>query len=147
MSGEDSEPIVPALQELLAGEHAALYAYSVLGAWLDPGGPEADSAVRAYDVHRTRRDTVARRLRDLGQQPAVAEPGYALPQPVRDVTSAATLARQTEERCAVLYASLVAAAPASSPDRSLGSTGLVDAATRMLGWGAPPTAFPGISRP
>ncbi len=145
MSVED--PFVQGLQDALAGEHAALYAYSVLGGRLDPGSSEADRALSAYDVHRSRRDILAQRLRDVSERPVAAEPGYALPLPVRDPTSAAALARQVEDRCAVLYAALVAAAPASTVERSLGTTSLVDAATRALDWGAPPTALPGLTPP
>jgi len=146
MSSDETDPLVQQVQDVLAGEHAALYAYSVIGARLDPVAPETRRAVQGYDVHRSRRDALVHRLRDLGEQPVVAEPGYALPLPVRDATSAAALARQVEDRCAVLYAALVATTPASSPERSFGSTGLADAATRALGWGAPPTAFPGVQQ-
>ncbi len=145
MRREESDPLLPCLQVVLAGEHAALYAYSVIGGRLGPGGSTATRAVAAYDVHRTRRDRLARRLHDLGERPVAAEPGYTLPLPVQDATSAAALAQQVEDRCAVLYASLVATAPASTVERSLGSTSLVDAATRGLDWGAPATAFPGVS--
>lgn len=151
MISSDDDPVIggpqEVLQEVLAGEHAALYAYSVIAGRLDRGSSEVERALAAYDVHRDRRDTLVDRLRDLGEQPVVAEPGYALPLPVQGVESAAALARQVEDRCAVLYAALVAAAAPSSIERSLGSASLVDAATRALGWGAPPTAFPGVTQP
>ncbi|MDQ3628551.1 MAG: ferritin-like domain-containing protein [Actinomycetota bacterium] len=147
MSPATVDPLVHRLQEVLAGEHAALYAYSVIGGRLDPDSPVVARAVASYEAHRSRRDRLALRLRDLGERPVVAEPGYALPLPVQGVPSAAVLAQRVEDRCAVLYASLVATAPAATAERSLGSTSLVDASTRALGWGAPTTAFPGVARP
>lgn len=141
----EADPLVRRVQEVLAGEHAALYAYAVIGGRLGLRGPAAARAVESYEVHRTRRDVLVQRLRGLGVRPVVAEPGYALPRQVRDASSAAALARRVEDRCAVLYASLVATAPASTPERSFGSSSLVDASTRALGWGAPPVAFPGVT--
>lgn len=139
--------VVDALQDVLAGEHAALYAYQVIGARLDDDSSEVARAASAYDSHRDVRDAVAQRVRDLGEQPVVSEPGYALPGPVRDAPSAEALAQQVEDRSAVLHAALVSVAAASAPERTLGAAGLVAAATRGLAWGSPPTAFPGVSQP
>lgn len=131
-----------ALQDVLAGEHAAVYGYSVVGGVLDPGTATARLARAAYDEHRARRDRVDEQLRALDVEPLPAEPGYALPAPVRSPDDAALLARQVEDRCAVLYAAQVAATTADQ--RALAAAWLEDAATRALAWGAPSTAFPGV---
>jgi hypothetical protein len=134
--------LVGALQDVLAGEHAAVYAYSVVGGVLDPGSGSGQLARDAYDEHRARRDRADELLRALDVEPLPAEPGYALPAPVASPGDAAVLARRVEDRCAVLYAALVAATTADQ--RELAAAWLEDAATRALVWGAPPTAFPGV---
>jgi Domain of unknown function (DUF4439) len=108
----------------------------------DPGTATAQQARDAYDEHRARRDRVDEQLRALDVEPAPAEPGYALPAPVTSPHDAALLARRVEDRCAVLYAALVAAT--TSDQRAVATAWLEDAATRALAWGAPPTAFPGV---
>lgn len=134
--------LVGALQHVLAGEHAAVYAYAVVGGVLGPGTATARLSGDAYDVHGARRDRVDALLRALDVEPPPAEPGYALPAPVTSPGDAALLARRVEDRCAVLYAALVAATTADQ--RALAVAWLEDAATRALAWGAPPTAFPGV---
>jgi hypothetical protein len=131
-----------ALQEVLAGEHAAVYAYGVVGGVVDAGSVAARLTLEAYDLHRARRDRAEEEVRALGDEPVPAEPGYALPGPVTASGGADRLARQVEDRCAVLYAALVAAANGDLRREAAGW--LEDAATRALAWGAPPTAFPGV---
>ena len=81
-------------------------------------------------------------MRALGDEPVPAEPGYALPAPVTSAADARELARRVEDRCAVLYAAVVAA---STDDLRAQAAGwLEDAATRALDWGATATAFPGV---
>lgn len=131
-----------ALQAALAGEHAAVYAYGVIGGAVDPTGAAEALAREAYDVHAGRRDRVEQRVRALGDEPTPAEPGYALPAPVTSIDDADLLARRVEDRCAVLYAAVVAA---STDDLRREASGwLEDAATRSLAWGATATAFPGV---
>ncbi len=135
-------PTVDAAQRVLAAEHAALYAYGVAGGVLDAGSSESTLAGAGYAAHRARRDRVEEAVRDLGADPVAAEPGYALPGPVTDAASATRLARQVEDRCAAAYAGLVAAATDELRGAAIGW--LADAATRGLGWGADPSAFPGL---
>src|SRR5699024_4657295 len=71
--------LVTALQRALAGEHAALYAYEVIGGRLDADTPPQRHARAAYRHHRSRRDDLTVRLRRLGQAPTAAHPGYDLP--------------------------------------------------------------------
>ncbi len=133
-----------ALQAALAGEYAAVYAYGVVGGVANPDGATERLALRAYDTHRTRRDQVEEQVRALGDEPVPAEPGYALPGPVTSTADARELARRVEDRCAVLYAAVVAA---STDDLRAEAAGwLEDAATTALEWGATATAFPGVRR-
>jgi hypothetical protein len=133
--------LVGSLQDALAGEHAAVYGYGVIGGVADITGPVGQLGVAAYEVHRRRRDRLEARLRRLGAEPVPAEPGYALPAPVVTDGDARRLARRIEDRCAVLYAALVAAT--TGLQRREAASWLVDAATQSLAWGAPATALPG----
>lgn len=145
MTAANSAPVslVDALQDALAGEHAARYAYAVIGGVVDPTGPTETLALAAYGAHSARRDRLDERLRELGESPAAAEPGYALPETVRAAGDAQQLARQVEDRCAVLYAAVVAAS--TGPLRRRAADWLEDAAVRTLDWGAASTAFPGVT--
>ena len=142
--GAEQSSLSDALQSALAGEHAAVYAYGVVGGVVDPVGGTGQLALRAYDIHRTRRELVEEQVRALGDEPVPAEPGYALPAPVTSTADAKELARRVEDRCAVLYAAVVAAA--SDDLRAQAAGWLEDAATRALDWGATATAFPGVGR-
>lgn len=134
--------LVESLQDALAGEHAAVYGYGVVGGVADATGSVAQLGLAAYEVHQRRRDRLEARLRRLGAEPVPAEPGYALASPVVTDGDARRLARRIEDRCAVLYAALVAAT--TGPRRREAAGWLTDAATRSLAWGAPATALPGV---
>jgi len=134
--------LVEALQDTLAGEHAAVYAYGVVGGVVASTGRFGQLALAAHGVHQRRRDGLEAWLRRLGEKPVPAEPGYALPAPVSTDGDAERLARRVEDRCAVLYAVLVAAT--AGRERRAAAGWLADAATRSLGWGAGATALPGV---
>jgi len=133
-----------ALQDMLAGEHAAVYAYGLLGGRLAPGTRPQTLATEAYLEHRTRRDDVTALLIEAEADPVAAEPAYELPTAVDTPAQAAAVARRVEDRCSVLYAQVVAAATGGT--RAFGVDALLDAATRALTWGAEPVAFPGVQR-
>ena len=137
--------LATALQQALAGEHAAVYAYGVAGGVLGPVGSSAARARDGYGVHRDRRDRIEEQLRALDEQPVAAEPGYGVPAPVTTAGSAVALARRVEDRCAVLHAAVVAASTDALRREAMGW--LDDAATRVLGWGGESTAFPGVAAP
>jgi len=138
-------PAVAALQAMLAGEHAAVYAYGVLGGRLLTVPAMQLLASDGYLQHRARRDDVVAMVRTAGAEPVAAEVGYGLPGPVNDAVQARALARQVEDRCSVLYADVVAAS--TGDVRRYAIAALVDAATRALGWGAEATALPGVQLP
>jgi hypothetical protein len=144
MTAETDDPVVAALQAALAGEHAAVYAYTVVGGRLDGDSPIVALALECHAAHRTVRDALVAAVRARAESPVPTEPGYALPFPVEGASSARALARLVEDRCAVLHATVVATA--SGEERRFSAEALVGCATRGLRWGAPATAFPGVGR-
>lgn len=100
-------------QAVLAGEHAAVYAYGVVGGRL--GGAEQTAARTSLATHRQRRDAMAAIVTAAGGTPVAAQAAYPLPFAVRNRSDALRLAALVEDRLAALYVALVAA----SGDRSL----------------------------
>ena len=132
---------VDALQAALAGEHAAVYAYGVVGARLQGRRDEA-AAVAAYNAHRQRRATLTRLVADAGAQPTPAAVAYELGGPVGTAAAARQLAAQVETRVAATYADVVAATTGTV--RQAGAGWLADAAVRAVTWSGRPAAFPGL---
>ena len=134
---------VQALQTTLAAEHAAVHVYGVLGgrvsALSDP--TLADRLRSAYEVHRARRDQLRAAIADLGSEPVAAAAGYRVDARTRDSDQLRAVARVTEERCAAVYAELVAGA--TDGHRRWAIDALTDAAVRSLAFGAAATAYPG----
>jgi hypothetical protein len=114
------------LTGLLAAEHAAVYAYGVLGARLDVERRVA--AVAAYDAHRLLRDSLLARLRSRG----LATPGpalaYAMP-----AGSPVLQAIAVETDLCVRWRDLVGATD-SHDLRALAVRALSDAAVRATRW-------------
>lgn len=135
---------VEALQATLAGEHACVYGYGVLG----PYASERDQGrVRtAYETHRSRRNVLADQIRARGAEPVASLPAYAVPFPVDDERTARRLAGLMEERLAPLYADLVAAA--DDPGlRETAAKALLDTAVLSARWTGRTSALPGIEAP
>jgi uncharacterized protein DUF4439 len=129
-----------ALQETLAGEHAAIYGYGIAGARL-PGAGRRE-ARSAYDTHRARRDGWRELVVAAGAQPVAAAPAYDLPFPVRSAGDARRLAAHLERQLAVGYARLVAAS--TGDERALAARTLQDAAVRTARWSGAVATFPGL---
>ena len=140
-----SDPVTDAMQDALAGEHAAVYAYSVIGGRLDYGTQYQELAARHFRDHRARRDAVIGFLRDAGANPVGAETAYDLPSDVDSERAAQRVGQQVEDRCSVLYAGVVATA--SGDPRSFAVTALGDCAVAGLEWGGSPVALPGVESP
>jgi hypothetical protein len=139
-----ADAVVAALQQALAGEHAAIYAYTVIGGRLDGDTAVVQQAIDSYAEHRTHRDALSEMLLARRESPVPTEPGYALPSPIEGPASARALARHVEDRCSVLHAAVVATA--TGDERRLGAGALVACAERAMRWGASATAFPGVGR-
>jgi Domain of unknown function (DUF4439) len=134
-----------ALQLMLAGEHAAVYVYGVLGGRL-ASSEHPDLATRlssAYTTHRARRDQLTAMVSAVGGQPVAAELSYRLPNASRTTAQLAHGAAVTERRCAAVYATGVGST--SRGDREWAITALTDAAVRELSFGASPSSFPGVA--
>ncbi len=133
-----------ALQAALAGEHAAVYVYAVLGGRVsssqEPG--TAERLRSAYDVHRARRDHLRGVLADLDVTPAPAAAAYEVGTRSREANQLLAVARGVEERSAAVYAQLVSASTGRT--RRWAIDALTDAAVRGLDLGAPPTDYPGL---
>lgn len=134
-----------AMQATLAGEHAALYVYGVLGGRVSASAqPDLAAAVAAgYAVHRGRRDLLRRMVTAAGGQPVAAEEAYALPTPCVTAEDLRTAAARTEERCAAVYAQMVRST--AQANRQWAIDALVDAAVRGLADGGGAEAFPGAT--
>lgn len=136
-----------ALQETLAGEHAALYAYGVLGGRTSASGdPDLYATLqRGYAVHRAQRDQLTAVLVDLGVTPVAAEVAYSLPGPSATAAQVGATARELESRAQASYSALVARSVGDQ--RRWAITALTDSAVRVLGLGAEPETWPGIGEP
>lgn len=130
----------PQLQAALAAEHAAVYGYGVVGAYLARNRRE--TARTCYDAHRAQRDLLRGLLLERRCEPVTAAPAYGLPFQVTDGTDAVRLAAHLENGLAAVYADLVAVADRRL--RTVGAEGLRDSAVRASQWSGESTAFPGL---
>ena len=134
-----------ALQQTLAGEHAAVYVYGVLGGRVS-ASDQAALATRlssAYTVHRGRRDQLVAMVLAAGGEPVAAEVSYQLPNPSRTAPQLTAAALVVERRCAEVYAAMVGST--ARANRQLAIDALADAAVRQLTFGGTPEPFPGVA--
>ena len=110
----------------LKAEHAAIFAYGVLGARLDQA--TIGFATQAEAAHRARRDALVLLLTGRKVTPPVAAPAYVLPAPVTDKASALALAIDIEQRAAAIWRE--ALPDTTGDDRKLALDALVDCAVR-----------------
>jgi hypothetical protein len=133
-----------ALQTCLAAEHAAVYAYAVIGGRLTGFTPPAsvvDEADGAYEWHRAQRDSLDALIRQAGASPTAAEPAYTLPVTPDRVAQCQRLARYLENRCCDAYAYGVSLA--TDAVRATLAHALGECAVRAALWGARLDPFPG----
>jgi hypothetical protein len=133
------------LQVALAAEHAAIYAYGVIGSHLT--GAELGLARAGDRAHRDLRDTVADLVSSAGATPAAAAAAYRLPKPVTDRTGALALAVEIETRVAAVWRSTLGVSP--DVNRATALEALIDAAVRAAEWreAASPNATPTVAWP
>ena len=135
---------VEALQKALAAEHASVYLYGLLGARASASAQPVLFArlEQAYAEHRTARDDLVARLARRDVDPVASETDYAAPGPTSTPAEIQAVARTLERRVAQTYGETVA--HTAGEDR-LAAIGALDAtAVRGLGFGEPPTDFPGL---
>lgn len=133
-----------ALQKTLAGEHAAVYLYGVIG-----GRVSSSSAAElwqrvsdAYTLHRGRRDQLMAMVRATKADPVEAEVSYELPSAASTPAQLQRAALSVEQRCAAVYADMVGST--SGANRQWALDALEDSAVRLLGFGGEPEPFPGV---
>jgi hypothetical protein len=136
---------IAALQAALAGEHAAVYVYGVLGGQASQSKqPKLYTAIdTAYLEHRRRRDALTRRIADRGVDPAPSAASYRLPNAAANARQLRIAARVIERRCTTVYGQLVEST--SGSDRQWAIAALRACALRELAFGAQPSDFPGLS--
>ena len=134
-----------ALQATLAGEHAAVYVYGVLGGRVSVSKQPtlAGDLTRAYTTHRGRRDQLVAMVRAAGGEPVASDVSYELPNPSRTTRQLTAGALVIEERSAEGYAAMVGAT--SRANRQWAIDALEDTAVRQLAFGAGTDDFPGVS--
>lgn len=121
---------VSATQDALGAEHAALWVYGLVSAYL-PG--DFDRAVdEGLDAHRARRDAIELLLSGAGQSPRSAEAAYVTP-PVTDQASAIAVLVLAETDATVAWRAVLERTD-DKPLRSAALEGLTDAAVRATRW-------------
>ena len=122
---------VDALQRALAAEHAAIWAYGLAGAFLPAGSRPA--LAKGSEAHTVRRDATITTLKNAGATPKAAEPGYSVPHPLTNQSSAFTLLVAAETDTVSSWRSVLE----HTSDSDLRKTTLdamTDAAVRAMTW-------------
>ena len=132
---------IRALQTALTAEHAAIYGYGVVGAYL--AGSMRATATNDWVAHQVARDHLEAVLRSFGAQPTAAAVAYQLPVPVRNASEAVALAVALEDRIATAYLGLVALSNVSI--RDFGAMQVQASAMRAAAWRGGTVAFPGMT--
>ncbi|MEV0202570.1 ferritin-like domain-containing protein [Nonomuraea sp. NPDC050691] len=129
------------LGKALAAEHAAVFAYGLIGA--RTSGTLRSKATRAFDAHRARRDQLRTLITARGGRPAEAEPSYSLPLVPSTPADAVRLAVQIETGMTAAYLELVASDDAAL--RKYAALAMQEAVARSYAFRpAIGTAFPGM---
>lgn len=133
-----------ALQAVVAGEHAAVYAYGVVGGRVRT---ETDRrAARAgWETHRSRRDAATALLVEAQAPVPPPAPAYDLGGQVSSPGQARELAARVELATCGPYADLVGASEPAR--RHLAASWLASSAAASVAWGGEPTSFPGLAGP
>jgi hypothetical protein len=125
---------VDALQGALAAEHAAIWAYGLVEAFV-PGALNAQ-LTEAASAHQARRNAAERVLIDAGASPVPPEPGYLTPEPVTDAASALRLAITAETDATAAWRSVIERSQADPDLRGAALDALTEAAVRATRWRA-----------
>jgi hypothetical protein len=142
-----------AVTAALAAEHAAIWAYGLVSAFL-PATVGSDLAAAAL-VHRERRDALVGLLEAAGLPAPPAAAAYRTPAPVTDTPSAAALLVVAESDVAAAWRAVCERTEAVDGGalRTLGIDAMVAAATVGVRWrrlaGTEPVVpvFPGLPDP
>ena len=136
-------PAQIALDRLVAGEHAAVFAYPLIIARAAANRRALASTL--WQAHQIERDDFVAQLQRSGVQATAAEPAYDVGTLPATAAKATALAARVERGLAALATDLLAAGTATDDDRVLGADQLVLAARRTANWTGKPSAFPGLT--
>ncbi|WP_308250823.1 ferritin-like domain-containing protein [Nonomuraea rhizosphaerae] len=135
---------VEKLRKALSAEHAAVFAYGLIGARTT--GSLRARVTGAYDAHRARRDQLRSYITGRGGTPSEPEPAYELPLVPSSGADAVRLAVLVESGVTAAYLELVAADDAAL--RKFAALAMQESAARSYGFKPSiTTAFPGTSQP
>ncbi|GGO29985.1 ferritin-like domain-containing protein [Microbispora bryophytorum] len=135
-------PTGGALERALSAEHAAVYAYGVIGG--KTSGALLKRATAGFDAHRAHRDQLRTLITRRGGTPAEPGPTYLLPFEVRGPADAVRLALLVEQRVTTAYLEL--AADRDPALRRIAALAAQECATRAYGWQPKLGPFPGMDR-
>ncbi|AHI00568.1 ferritin-like domain-containing protein [Kutzneria albida] len=134
---------VEALQRALAAEHAAIWVYGLVTAFL-PGAQTA-AMEQGRLAHTKRRDATAKQLTGAGATPKSSEAAYVTPQPVTNQSSAQAALAVAESDAGAAWRSVLEFT-ADSAVRGTAVAALTDCAVRATKWrkagGQTPSAVP-----
>ena len=132
-----------AVQAALGAEHAAVWVYELVSAFL-PAGFDAPTQ-EGLTGHRARRDATERLLAAGGLTPRPAEPAYLPPKPVTDQASAIAVLITAETDCGVAWRAALERTDDATV-RKAALDALTAAAVRATRWrklgGVAPAAVP-----
>ncbi|MFI7444047.1 ferritin-like domain-containing protein [Nonomuraea indica] len=135
---------VERLAKALAGEHAAVFAYGLIGARTT--GALRARMTQAFDAHRARRDQLRSFITARGGRPAEAAPSYAVPVVPTTAAEAVRVAVHVEKGIAAAYLELVACDDAAL--RKYAALALQESVTRSYSFQPSlDAAFPGMPPP
>lgn len=123
---------------VVAGEDAAIYAYSIAGGRVSGG--DRRRALAGLEAHRRRRSRAASIVTASGGTPPAAAPAYDLPDTVAKARAARRLMADVDVALVPLYAD--AAGASADDDRRWAARCAADSATSAVAWGSEPQAFP-----
>ncbi len=123
---------------VVAGEDAAIYAYSVAGGRVSGG--DRRRALSGLEAHRRRRSRAAAIVTAAGGTPPAGSPAYELPDNVDRARAARRVMADVDVALVPLYAD--AAAMSTAEDRRWAARCAADSATSAVAWGQEPQAFP-----
>ncbi|WP_235022648.1 ferritin-like domain-containing protein [Amycolatopsis alkalitolerans] len=122
---------VAPLQEALDTEHAAVWVYGLVSAYL-PAKYNAGVADGSQE-HQDRRDACERMLDAAGVTPDGPQPAYVTPKPVTDATSAKSVVASAEADTAKAWAGVIARTDDQAL-RAVALTALLGSARRGTRW-------------
>lgn len=131
------------LTTALAAEHAAVYAYGVIGARTT--GSLRVTATAAFNAHRARRDQLRALITAGGGVPVEPDPAYRLPVTPSTPAQAVELATLVERGVTAAYLELTASSDAAV--RRMAALAMQECVTRSYGLRPEIEAFPGMPTP